>query len=226
VATTFAGSYTIVYWSEQWVPSALAAVLFATFPVWALLLGRWLLPSGAVRRRELAGASVGLAGILLLFGEDLESLSGSGVTQAAGVLLLAPVLSALGSVAVKRWGQNISPLSITAVPMLWTGAVVGTLSLFVEGPGRWSWQLKPWLATLYLSFVGSALSFVLYFRLLERRSLFVASALALTIPLVAVHVGVFFLQEPWSERMTIGTSCILAGVILGSWRPVEAAQGS
>ena len=43
-ATTFAGSYGIVYWGEQWVPSGLAAVLFATLPLWIVILGHFLLP--------------------------------------------------------------------------------------------------------------------------------------------------------------------------------------
>ncbi len=217
VGTTFAGSYTVVYWAEQWVPSALAAIIFATFPVWALLLGRLLLPAGAVRSRELLGGVAGFVGILVLFAEDLEGVAGAGAKRAALLLLLAPILSAFGSVAAKRWGSGIPALSLTAVPMLLTGGVVGALSFALEDRDLWSWELAPWLATLYLALAGSALTFVLYFRLLERRSLFVASALAFTIPVVALGVGVVFMGEPWSSQLGVGAALILAGVGLGSW---------
>ena len=34
----FSVSYAVVYWAEQWVPSGLAAVLFATYPLFVALL--------------------------------------------------------------------------------------------------------------------------------------------------------------------------------------------
>src|SRR5438128_1534189 len=36
--------YALLFAAQQWVPSGLAAVIFATFPVWIALLAWWLLP--------------------------------------------------------------------------------------------------------------------------------------------------------------------------------------
>lgn len=214
--TTFAGSYGVVYWAEQWVPSSMAAVLFATFPLWALALGRWMLPSSPVRPREIWGAGLGLAGVGILFGEDLESLAGGGAGVAGLVMLAAPMLSALGSVMTKRWGRDLSPLSLTSVPMLATGGLLGVLSTLLERDRPWGSAWEPWVATLYLALAGSALTFTLYFRLLARRSLFVASSLSYTVPLVALLVGVRFLGEPMSVRLATGSALIVVGVALGA----------
>lgn len=217
--TTFAGSYGLVYWAEQWVPSGLAAVLFATFPLWATLLSRWLLPGEpAPGPARLAGLWAGFLGVALLFSEDLEALAGGGARRAAALLLLAPLLSALGSVAIKRWGSGISALSLSAVPMLLTGAGVGFLAALVERGRPIGWGTGPWLATLYLAFAGSALTFTLYFWLLARRSVLAVGLISYTVPVVAVAVGHFALQEPLTPRLAAGAGLVLGGVAL-SLRP-------
>ena len=42
---TFCASYGVVFRAEQWVPSSLASVLFATFPLMVAVLANFVLPS-------------------------------------------------------------------------------------------------------------------------------------------------------------------------------------
>ena len=185
-ATTFAGSYGIVYWGEQWVPSGLAAILFATLPLWIVILGHFLLPGERGGGRRFAGVLLGFAGVAIVFSEDFDKLGGEQVFFASMVFLLAPLVSALGSLSVKRWGSAISPFSVAGVPMLMTGGAMGLLALVIErhrpvapmlGAGA---AAGPWLATLYLALFGSALTFSLYFWLLARRSAVAASLISYT----------------------------------------------
>ncbi|MBZ0089542.1 MAG: EamA family transporter, partial [Thermoanaerobaculia bacterium] len=111
---TFAGSYGIVYWAEQWVPSGLAAVLFATMPIWVVLLGWLLLPGERVGPGRLAAVLIGFAGVAVIFSEDFDRLGGAEVRRAAAILLAAPLVSALGAVCLRRWGKGISPISLGA----------------------------------------------------------------------------------------------------------------
>ena len=211
-ATTFTGSYSLVYWAEQWVPSGLAAVLFATFPIWVVLLGYVLLPGERVVAGRLAAVLLGFAGVAVIFSEDFAKLGGADVRHAAAVLLAAPLLSALGSVCLRRWGSGISPLSLAAIPMLLTGVGLGGVAAVVERGQPISGALSPWLATVYLSLFGSALTFTLYFWLLARRSALFSSLISYTVPVVAVAVGWLFLDEPVTGRVLAGGALVLAGV--------------
>lgn len=211
-ATTFAGSYSIVYWAEQWVPSGLAAVLFATFPIWVVLLGYLLLPAERVGAGRLVAVLVGFAGVALIFSEDFAKLGGGEVRRAAAIMLAAPLLSALGSVCLRRWGAGVSPLSLAAVPMLLTGAALGGVAAVAERGQALSWSPAPWLATLYLSLFGSALTFTLYFALLSRRSALFSALISYTVPVVAVVVGWLFLDEPVTGRVLAGGLLVLVGV--------------
>jgi len=214
-ATTFAGSYGIVYWGEQWVPSGLAAVLFATLPLWVVSLGYFILPGERGSWRRFGGVLFGFAGVAILFSEDFEKLGGPQVLVASAVFLLAPFVSALGSLAVKRWGGALSPFSIAGVPMLMSGGAMGLLASVVERDRRVlapTAAIGPWLATLYLALLGSALTFALYFWLLARRSAVAASLISYTVPICAVLVGWLVLREPVTWRLLGGGGVVLLGV--------------
>ncbi|MEO8196056.1 MAG: EamA family transporter [Thermoanaerobaculia bacterium] len=219
-ATTFAGSYGIVYWGEQWVPSGLAAILFATLPLWVVCLGYFLLPGERGGGRSLGGVLLGFVGVAIVFSEDFDKLGGAQVLFAALIFLLAPFVSAVGSVSVKRWGRGISPFSIAGVPMLMTGGAMGMLALLVErGRPVLSPAVAPnsWLATLYLALFGSSLTFTLYFWLLARRSALAASLISYTVPVCAVLVGWLAFHEPVTWRLLAGGGVVLAGVAVTLW---------
>lgn len=229
--TTFAGSYGIVYWGEQWVPSGLAAVLFATLPLWIVILGHFMLPGERGGGRRLTGVLFGFAGVAIIFSEDFAKLGGPQVFFAAMVFLLAPFVSALGSLSVKRWGGGISPYSIAGVPMLMTGGAMGVLALLVErarpiapmiGEGA---AAAPWLATLYLALFGSALTFSLYFWLLARRSAVAASLISYTVPICAVLVGWLAFAEPVTWRLVAGGGVVLLGVAATLWTGQGPGRG-
>ena len=128
------------------------------------------------------------------------------------MLLVAAAISASGSLAVKRWGKGISPLSFSSVPMLLAGLVCGGASLLVERDQTFDVGLVPVLATLYLALFGSALTFSLYFWLLSRSSAVMVSLISYTAPVIAVVVGILLLDEPLTGRMIVGGLLVLGGV--------------
>jgi len=209
---TFIIPYGIIYWAEQWVPSGLASVLFSTFPLWVVLFGRWILPAERPGPARLAGVVLGFLGVAVIFSEDFTRLGGSEVRLPAAALLLGAAISAGGSVVIRRWGHELSPFSLTAVPMLLTGIVAGGLAAVVERGREVEWTPMTVGATLYLALFGSAVTFTLYFWLLARHSAVTASLVAYTAPMVAVAVGVLALSEPLTWRFLGGTALVLGGV--------------
>ena len=209
---TFVVPYGVIYWAEQRVPTAVASVLFATFPLWAALIGWWALPSDRPGPARLAGVAVGFVGVAVVFSGDFAALGGDVVRGRSVALLGAAAVSAAGSVGIKRWGAGVPPLSLASVPMLLTGVVAGAAALLLERSEPVTLAVRPVLATLYLALFGSALTFTLYFRLLARRSVTAASLVSYTAPAVAVLIGVAVLDEPFTARFAWGAGLILAGV--------------
>jgi drug/metabolite transporter (DMT)-like permease len=209
---TFALPYGVLYWAEQWVPSGLAAVLFATFPLLVALFAHVLLPGERLTPRSFAGVLLGFGGIAVIFSEDFRALGGEGVAVAATVLLLSPLCAAVGSVIIKRWGGGIHPLSISAVPMAVTALGMGALALTVERGREMTFDTPSVLALLYLALLGSALPFTLYFWLLKHQSATSLSLINYATPVLAVLVGSVFLDEPVTSRILLGSALVVAGV--------------
>ena len=214
---SFVISYGVVYWSEQWIPSGLAAVLFATYPLFVAIVGHFALPQEAVNAKELVGIGVGFAGVGVIFSEDVGALGGPDVYLAALVMLISPVSAALGTVAVKRWGSGIHPFSLAGGPMVLASAVMGLLALWLERNRTFIWSYESIGAILYLAICGSAVTFLLYYWLL---SILPAKRLALIayfIPMVAVLVGTLR-GEPLNAHVLLGGALVVTGVALAIGR--------
>ncbi len=222
---SFCISYGVVYWSEQWVPSGLASVLFATFPLFVAVLAHFALPEESLGSAAAAGILIGLGGVALIFSEDFGKLGGPGVAAASVVMLISPLVSAVASVSVKKWGQGIHHLSLTAAPMGLAGIVMGALYLAMERDRDVTWTHESVGALLYLAIVGSALTFSLYYWLLAHLPATRVSLVAYLTPVVAVTVGAVFLDEPYTLRTLVGSALVVGGVALAT-RPARRAIAS
>lgn len=211
---SFCASYGVVYWGEQWVPSGLTSVLFATFPLFVAILAHFFLPGERLSPLGAAGVLLGFAGAAVIFSEDLAHLGGPGVGFASAVLLISPVVSAVASVAVKRWGAGIHPVSLTGVPMGGAALVLGAIALVTERGRPIRLDAASVGALVYLAVAGTVVTFLLYYWLLAQASATRVSLIAYLIPVVAVAVGVVFLDEPITGRIMAGSGLVVAGVAL------------
>ena len=192
-----------VTWAEQRVPSGLAALLVATMPLWMVLLD-WLRP-GRVRPR--AGAALGLllgfAGVALLVAPTRLN-SHSVDPLGAGVLVLAALSWAIGSLYSRQGKVAASPLLAAAMQCLAGGAILWTLGLVT---GEWSRldaghiSLRSTLSLAYLIVFGSLLGFTAYIWLLRVATPSRVSTYAYVNPVVAVLLGWAFAGEAITPRI-------------------------
>jgi drug/metabolite transporter (DMT)-like permease len=75
------GGNGILIWTEQYIPSSLAAVLLASGPIWFVLLDRRQWAVNFRNKSTLAGLFIGFVGVLLLF---VERLRGGAVAVSGG----------------------------------------------------------------------------------------------------------------------------------------------
>jgi drug/metabolite transporter (DMT)-like permease len=209
----FSASYGVVYWSEQWLPSGLTAILFATYPLFVAILAHFALPAESLRFPEVIGALLGFGGVAVIFSEDLSALGGAAVAMAAVVMMVSPIVSAVSSVAVKRWGEGVHPLSLTAIPMLLAAFIMGSLSLGMERDASFIWNRVSVAALLYLALFGSALTFTVYYWLLSHLPVKKLALIAYIIPIEAVVIGIFR-GEPMTLKILAGSALVVFGVAL------------
>jgi drug/metabolite transporter (DMT)-like permease len=220
---SFFASYGIVYWSEQYVPSGLAAVLFATFPLFVALLAHVALPGERLTRIGTLGIGLGFGGVAVIFSEDFSRLGGPGVAFAAAVMLVSPIVSAVSNVAVKRWGAGIHPVSLAAVPMGIAAAAMTPLALVLERDRPIVLDAASVGALLYLAIAGSAVTFTLYYWLMAHLPATRVALIAYVVPVVAVLVG-SALGEPVTGKTLVGTGLVISGVALAVRRAAATSS--
>jgi drug/metabolite transporter (DMT)-like permease len=215
---TLAIPYSITYWAEQWVPSGLTAVLFATFPLFVALLAHRLLPGERLAPLATLGVLLGFGGVAVIFSEDLGALGGRQVMVASAVMLVAPLVSAVGNVVIKRWGQGVHPVSLNLGGMALTAVAVGALAAAVERGRPIELTATAVASVLYLALFGSAITFCLYFWLIHHMAATQLALIAYAIPVVAVVVGSLAFDEPVTLRIAAGAALVIAGTALASGR--------
>jgi drug/metabolite transporter (DMT)-like permease len=207
-----------VVWSEQWVPSGLAALLVATVPLWMVLLD-WGVGGSRPGPGLFLGLLWGLAGVGLLVGTP--GVDPGEPLQLAGTaaLLGASVSWAAGSIYSRSGGLPTSPRLATAMQMLTGGGMLLALGL-VSGEipkiDLAAVSLRSMAALVYLIVAGSLVAFSAYIWLLRHASAARVSTYAYVNPVVALLLGWALADEPLTPRTLLAAAVILTAVMVVS----------
>jgi len=209
----FGLSYGIVYWSETHLPSALVSVLWAVFPMLQAVAGHLWLEGERLSPAQGLGFVVGFVGVALLFATDLRGI-GPGAVPAGAVLLVSPLVSALGTSYVKKHGAGTSSVLLNRNGM-WVGAgLLWLAALVFEGGHGFHWTGKALFTLAYLAVFGTVVAFGLYFWLLRHTAANRMSVIAYVTPGVALVLGWLVRDEPIGPWTVAGLATILLGVFL------------
>ena len=211
-ALPFAATYGLIYWAEQYVPSGLTAVLFGVLPLYVALLAAVLLPGEPLRPRLLAGVGIALGGLVLAFGESLHLGHGAHVALAAGAVLLSPLASGIGNVAIKRRGGRLDPVVLNGWAMLGGGTALLAISALSEDWGATVWSAKSIGSIAYLAALGTAFTFVTLTVLLRELPAVTTSLIALLIPFGALALGALLRGERVTAAAVAGAALVAAGI--------------
>ncbi|RYZ36875.1 MAG: EamA family transporter [Myxococcaceae bacterium] len=214
----------LLFVAQQWIPSSWSALLFSTFPVWLLLVGRVLLPDQPLTARKLFAAVLGLTGVVALQHQELVSLSLSAqVLLGCAMTLGAASIVAVANVLVRQHMTHVPPHLLTLVQTLSSAVLLLGASSLLEWNQPAHWTPRAIGALLYLALGGTVITYQCLYWLLPRISLAALGAMALLDTLVAVTLGVALLGEPLTPSLLAGGVLILtAAAIANRGEPPEA----
>ena len=207
-------NYALVFWGEQYLASGLAALLNATIPLFGLPLAHRYVATERLTPRKVAGVVLGLVGVAVVCSAELGG-SGSHAFWASIGIILASLAGAQGSVLVKAKGGHIEPAVMAGVQMA-TGCVpLMAGGVLLEGnPLHYHWTPVAVAALVYLAVVGSVIAFLAYYWLIRHTQVTRVLLIPLVTPLIAVLLGVGYLDESIGWGTALGGSAILVGVSL------------
>ena len=227
----FVFDYGLLFWSEQRVPSGVAAVMLATIPVFMALSEIIILRTQRLTIRLVVALLIGIFGVAILMAHSLN-LGGAPVDKIGALaLIFASISWSIASILSRKIPLPQSKLMSSAAQML-TGGVLLTILAASLGdfhsfhPAAVSRAV--WFSLLYLIVAGSIIGFTAYVWLLHHESPTKVGTYAYVNPIVAVLVGYFLGGEELTTRTILGSLCILVSVVvittMPAKKPASAAQ--
>ncbi|MGJ4855216.1 EamA family transporter [Labrys sp. La1] len=198
---------TMLFIAAYRLPGGVAATIGAIQPLMVIFLTRAVLGT-PVRLAAIAAALVGLGGVmLLLIAPRSVVLDPVGIAAGfAGALSLA-----LGTVMSRRWQPPVSTLTFTAWQLTAGGLLLVPVALWVEPPLP-ALSLGNVAGLAYLTLIGAALTYMLWFRGIARLGPSAVASLLFLSPLTAVVLGWGLLGQSLTVVQLIGMVLVIGSV--------------
>lgn len=207
-----------LYLGLRFTTAANATLISSLSPLFTGVLAT-LLIGEPMSRRQLTGACMGLAGVLVLITDSGQVSEITNVNTGDLIILGTTVLWALYSILGRVLMRERSPLFATTLstllglPPLWIAAV-------------WEQRVLPLhitprliLATPCISIAPSVIGFLAWNAGVNQLGPSEAMIFYNTLPLYGVLIASIFLGEPIGLNHLIGALLIVGGGVLAAWKP-------
>jgi probable blue pigment (indigoidine) exporter len=207
-ALLFVGAYRL--------PGGVAATVGAIQPLLVALLSSGLLGERLTSRTMLA-AVAGVAGVSLLVLRADARLDLLGVAAALG----GAVVMAAGVVLSKRWTSPAPLLATTGWQLVAGGLLLAPVAFFVEGPPPAHLTGANLAGYAYLTIIGSALAYALWFRGIRALTATKVTFLGLLSPVVATSLGWLVLGQRLGVAQVLGAFIVVAALVAAQIQPAR-----
>ncbi|WP_246150188.1 DMT family transporter [Streptomyces qinzhouensis] len=215
--------FSLFAYSQETIPSALAAICNATSPLWGMVLSLVALSEDRPTRRRVAGLGIGFLGVLTVLGawQGFSGIAPSGTALA----LLAALSYPVGWIYVRRTlaGSSHSNLSLTTGQLLIATVQLSVVTpLFAGFPT--SFPMVPLLSIAALGALATGLAMLVQYGLVAEVGPTTAQTVTYFTPVIATVAGVTVLGEHLSWSTPVGALVIIAGAALSQSRTGAAAR--
>lgn len=194
------------------IDGAISSILNSLTPLNTLLVGV-LFFGISVQRRQVIGVIMGFLGCLILVWFGKDSRGSEGYIYAL-LILIASLSYGINVNLIKKHLSDIPPLAISVgnfvvmfIPTLLVLYFSGFFEIIREEKVK---EAMGYIAILGM--IGTGLSNILFFKLIQISSPVFASSVTYIIPVVAVLLGFFIMEESLNVFQGLGAMVVLFGV--------------
>ncbi len=211
----FGINYWLTYQSEQYITSALVAIIFSLIIFMNIVFGRVFLKN-PVKIQVVIGALMGLMGTLLIFYPELVEYKAADNTLLGIGLAVAGVLSAsLGNITSAANQRHELPVIPTnALGMLYGGLAMFLLATLTGRTISFEWSVPYVVSLLYLAVFGSVIAFGAYLTLIGKIGPDKAAYALVIVPLIAILISVLLEGYQLQAISAIGIVLLIAGNVV------------
>ncbi len=203
--------------AETKVTSILAGIINAVTPLMTLLVILLVFRDQKPKVQQVIGIGLGFVGVLTVLG----AWQGLGENPLWAVLVLLAAVTCYG-ISFPYSKRFILPHKLKSESMAASQVSLAAITLLpfylYDGIAKDEYRPGPLLAMLGLGVFGSGFAYIWNFKIMEAAGSAIASSVTYVTPVVAVIVGVIFLQENLTWYEPVGALIVLLGAAIGQER--------
>lgn len=203
--------------AETEVTSILAGIINAVTPLMTLIAIILVSRSETPTKPQVIGLLIGFLGVLTVLG----AWNGLGANPLWAILVLLAAVTCYGfSFPYSR--RFILPANLSPESMATTQVSLAALTLLplflIDGIAKDEYKVGPVLAMVALGVFGSGFAYIWNFTIMRAAGSAIASSVTYVTPVVAVAVGLIFLQEKLHWYEPLGALIVLLGAAIAQGR--------
>ncbi|CAB4656437.1 MAG: EamA family transporter [Actinobacteria bacterium] len=203
--------------AETKVTSILAGIINAVTPLMTLLAIMIVFRQEKVKSFQLIGLGIGFSGVLTVLGV----WHGLGSNPVFAVLALIFAVGCYG-ISFPYSRKFVLPLNLQPTALAATQLTLAATTLLpfylIDGIAKDEYRPGPVLAMLALGIFGSGYAYIWNFQIMAAAGSAVASSVTYVTPVVAVIVGIVFLDESVTWNEPLGALIVLLGAAISQGR--------
>lgn len=217
--------FSLMAWGQLHIETGLAAILNAATAIWGVLVAALLFPDERLTARRVLGVVLGFAGVATAIG--LHRIAALDLRSMAQLAVIGGTVSYALAGSWARATLGTQPPLVAAAGML-TGStlVMAPLALALDGPPDLALAPRTWAAIGYYSLAGTALAYLLYYRILANAGAGNLLLVTLLIPPVAILLGAWARAETLSPNAYSGFAMLAVGLLILDGRVGHARRKS
>lgn len=203
--------FLLVTYGMKFVDAGKSAILLYTMPIWSGLLAAKFLDEPLTRTKRIS-MILGAFGLVFIFGFDLQNLNGSALIGQL-LITLAAMGWAVANIFYQRKFSQADRLQVNAYQSLFGALGLTIAALIMENHLPIIISAASVFTVLYTGILASAISFTIWFFLLDVVDTATAAMSVLLVPIFGLLFGAFFLNEAMTINTIIGSLLILTGIV-------------
>ncbi len=217
----FGFNYWLTYLAITKINSALAAILSTSIVYFNVIFARFFLKD-KIRTEVIAGASIGIIGVILIFLPELKFTDNQTETwDGIWLLIFGSIFASLGNiVSAKTQRRKIPVVQANALGMSYAAILLAIIATIDGASFNFEFTFSYIASLFYLALFGSVLAFGAFLTLIGKIGPDKAGYVTLVYPVIAMFLSTFFEHFNWTTETGIGLIAILAGnyIAMGKYR--------
>jgi len=211
--------FSLIVFGQTQIAVGLSSIINATTPLFTVII---MAAFGDERltSHRIIGVIMGILGVAVLRGVD-QPIGGS-QTLGIGLCLGAALSYGFAALWGRKFLMGIQPVRAATCQLICSSFVMMAMAAIVDQPWKLAIpSIETFTAVVMLAIAGTALAYIVFFKILARAGASNAMLVTLLVPITALLLGNAFLNEPIRAKEVIGACIIGMGLLFIDGRLVK-----